>query len=56
MLHVAGVLRPQDISNANTVAFDKIAEARVAYGGRGLISELQQPRIGNQIADVILPF
>lgn len=56
VLHVAGVLRPQDISNQNTIAFDKIAEARVAYGGRGLLSDLQQPKVGEQVADVILPF
>ncbi len=56
VLHVAGVLRPQDIANNNTIAFDKIAEARVAYGGRGMLSNLQQPKIGTQIADVLLPF
>ena len=56
VLHVAGVLRPQDIANNNTIAFDKIAEARVAYGGRGTLTNLQQPKIGTQIADVLLPF
>ncbi len=56
VLHVAGVLRPQDIANNNTIAFDKIAEARVAYGGRGTLSNLQQPKLGTQIADVLLPF
>ena len=55
-LHVAGVIRPQDIDNSNAVAFERIAEARVAYGGRGQISDIQQPRWGAQVADILLPF
>ena len=55
-LQIAGVIRPQDITNVNTVAFENIAEARVAYGGRGHISDVQQPRYGQQIIDIIFPF
>lgn len=55
-LQIAGVIRPQDITNINTVAFENIAEARVAYGGRGHISDVQQPRYGQQIIDIIFPF
>lgn len=55
-LQIAGVIRPQDITNTNTIAFKKIAEARVAYGGRGHISDIQQPRYGQQIIDIIFPF
>ena len=55
-LQIAGVIRPQDIDNQNTVAFEKIAEARLAYGGRGHITDVQQPRYGQQIVDVIFPF
>ncbi len=55
-LHVAGIIRPQDIDANNAIAFDKIAEARVAYGGRGQITDVQQPRWGQQVADIILPF
>ena len=55
-LQVAGVIRPQDIDNQNTVPFEKIAEARLAYGGRGHITDVQQPRYGQQIVDVIFPF
>jgi flagellar L-ring protein precursor FlgH len=56
VLQIAGVIRPQDITNANTIAFEKIAEAHVAYGGRGHISDVQQPRYGQQIIDIIFPF
>ena len=55
-LRVHGVIRPEDISRANEITYDKIADARVSYGGRGQITDVQQPRYGQQIADIILPF
>lgn len=55
-LQVAGVIRPEDVGNDNTIKYEKIAEARVAYGGRGTISDLQRPRWGAEIVDVLLPF
>jgi len=55
-LLVSGFVRPQDISRQNEITYDKIASARVSYGGRGQISDVQQPRQGQQILDVILPF
>lgn len=55
-LQVAGVVRPQDISSVNTVSLDKLAEARVSYGGRGQITNIQQPRYGEQLLDIVAPF
>lgn len=55
-LIVTGYVRPADISRQNEVTYDKIAGARIAYGGRGQISDVQQPRYGQQIADILLPF
>ena len=55
-LAVQGVIRPQDIASDNTIRHDRLAEARIAYGGRGTLSDLQQPRYGQQILDAILPF
>ena len=55
-LSVAGIVRPVDISTENTVAYDKDAEARISYGGRGRITEVQQPAIGQQLFDLLTPF
>ena len=55
-LMVTGVVRPGDIESDNTITHDRIAEMRVAYGGRGTLSNLQQPRWGTQIWDVLFPF
>ena len=55
-LQVGGIIRPQDIGSDNTVRHDRLAEARIAYGGRGTISDVQRPRYGQELLDILLPF
>lgn len=55
-LFVSGFVRRADITRQNEITYDKMASARISYGGRGQISDVQQPRIGQQVLDVLLPF
>jgi len=55
-LLVTGFVRPADITRQNEITYDKIASARISYGGRGQITDMQQPRYGQQAAEILLPF
>lgn len=56
VLQVSGIVRPGDISTDNAISYDRIAEARISYGGRGRITEIQQPAWGQQIIDALAPY
>jgi flagellar L-ring protein precursor FlgH len=55
-LQIRGVVRPEDIGSDNTISSDRIAEARIAYGGRGVSSDLQRPTWGQDVMNRLSPF
>lgn len=55
-LALQGIIRPEDILNNNTIAYQQIAEARILYGGKGNLTNLQQPGYGQQFFDAVFPF
>jgi flagellar L-ring protein precursor FlgH len=55
-LTIAGIVRPEDITAANTIQHTQIAEARVSYGGRGAVSRVQKVPAGQALAEQFTPF
>jgi flagellar L-ring protein precursor FlgH len=55
-LTIAGIVRPEDITAANTILHTQIAEARVSYGGRGAISRVQRVPAGQALVEQFAPF
>ena len=55
-LRVAGIIRPQDIATNNTIPYEKIAEARISYGGEGTLSRQQNRAYGEDVLDIVLPY
>jgi flagellar L-ring protein precursor FlgH len=56
ILTIAGIVRPSDIGASNTISYDRIAEARISYGGRGKVSDGIMPTYGQQALDAVMPF
>lgn len=55
-LTVAGIVRPEDISSANSIDHTQIAEARISYGGRGDISRMQATPAAQSLVERFSPF
>lgn len=55
-LTVAGIVRPEDVTAANTIKHTQIAEARISYGGRGDVSRTQAPPAAQALVEKFSPF
>ncbi|PID45630.1 MAG: flagellar biosynthesis protein FlgH [Proteobacteria bacterium] len=56
IIYVTGIVRPIDITAANTVESNKILNARISYTGRGPLMDKQEPGWLTRTLDTIWPF
>jgi flagellar L-ring protein precursor FlgH len=56
IIYLTGIIRPVDITAANTVSSAKILNARISYTGKGSISDKQKPGWAMRTLDNIWPF
>ncbi|MDA8870312.1 flagellar basal body L-ring protein FlgH [Rhizobiaceae bacterium] len=55
VLTVSGIVRPVDLGSGNVISYERIAEARISYGGRGPVAEVQRPPWGQRLFDAVSP-
>jgi len=53
---IAGIVRPQDITSTNTISNSQIAQARIEYGGKGQLTQIQKSPTANALAAQYSPF
>lgn len=56
IIYLTGIIRPVDITAANTVSSTKILNARISYTGKGAISDKQSPGWMMRALDNVWPF
>ncbi len=56
IIYLTGIVRPVDITAANTVDSSKVLNARISYTGRGVISDKQHAGWMTRTLDNIWPF
>ena len=55
-LLISGIARPEDVGSDNTISHTQIAEARISYGGRGHLTDVQRPSYGQELYNILMPF
>ena len=56
IIYLTGIVRPVDITAANTISSNKILNARISYTGKGALSDKQEPGWAMRILDNVWPF
>jgi len=56
IIYLTGIVRPVDITAANTVDSNKILNARISYTGRGPVADKQEPGWLTRTIDNVWPF
>lgn len=56
VMKLSGIVRAEDITSTNTIESAKIAQARIAYVGDGVVDSAQSPQWGVTVLDKVLPF